>query len=112
MARSGWLIKNFNTIYWWSPPIMSKILSSPELRALIVEELTKTDKEDIKKMISKEMDKSLKSELKKILADELSKAIKSKNTKDDIGEITKKVLKKLYKDLSFHHPYIIDRIKV
>ena len=66
---------------------MSKILSSVELRAIIVEELTKTDKEDIKKMISKA-------------------------TKDDIGEITKKVLKRLYKDLSFHHPYIIDRIKV
>ena len=28
------------------------------------------------------------------------------------GEIAKKVIKKLYKDLSFHHPYIIDRIKV
>ena len=30
----------------------------------------------------------------------------------EIGDITKKVLKKLYKDLSYHHPYIIDRIKV
>jgi len=31
---------------------------------------------------------------------------------DDITDITKKVMKRLYKDLSYHHPYIIDRIKV
>jgi len=38
--------------------------------------------------------------------------LKSKDIKSDIGEVAKKVIKKLYKDLSFHHPYIIDRIKV
>jgi len=78
----------------------------------INEELTKTDKAEIKSMISKELDKSLKKELKKALEDEISKALNSKATKEEIGEITKKVIKRLYKDLSFHHPYIIDRIKV
>ena len=43
---------------------------------------------------------------------ELEKVLKSKDIKDDIGEITKTVIKRLYKDLSYHHPYIIDRIKV
>ena len=76
------------------------------------EELTKTDKADIKTLISKELDKTLKKEVKKILEDELSKALNSKATKEEIGDITKKVMKKLYKDLSYHHPYIIDRIKV
>jgi len=38
--------------------------------------------------------------------------MKSKDVKADMGEIAKEVLKKLYKDLSLHHPYIIDRIKV
>ena len=76
------------------------------------EELTKTDKAEIKRMISKELDSSLQKELKKALEEELAKALKSKDVKADIGEISKKVLKKLYKDLSFHHPYIIDRIKV
>jgi len=76
------------------------------------EELTKTDKAEIKRMISKELDSSLQKELKKALEEELTKALKSKDVKTDIGEISKKVLKKLYKDLSFHHPYIIDRIKV
>ena len=80
--------------------------------SVIAEELTKTDKADIKKMISDELDKSLRSELKKILQDELLKELGSKKTKEEIGEITKKIIKKLYKDLSFHHPYIIDRIKV
>ena len=50
--------------------------------------------------------------VKKILEDELPKALDSKATKEEIAEITKKVMKKLYKDLSYHHPYIIDRIKV
>jgi len=80
--------------------------------SVLAEALTKTDKDDIKRMISKELDKILKAELKKVLQDELESALRSKATKDEIGDITKKVLKKLYKDLSYHHPYIIDRIKV
>ena len=63
-------------------------------------------------MIDKEVGKVLKSELKKALEEELEKALKSKEVKGDIGEIAKSVIKKLYKDLSFHHPYIIDRIKI
>ena len=83
-----------------------------QLEESLNEELTKTDKAEIKRMISKELDSSLQKELKKALEEELTKALKSKDVKTDIGEISKKVLKKLYKDLSFHHPYIIDRIKV
>jgi hypothetical protein len=69
-----------------------------------MEELTKTDKAEIKRMISKE--------LKSMVEDEVAKALKSKDIKADIGDISKKILKKLYKDMSVHHPYIIDRIKV
>ncbi len=87
-------------------------LEELRLRKMVMEELTKTDKAEIKKMISDEMEKSLKPELKKILQDELIKELGSKKTKEEVGEIAKKVIKKLYKDLSFHHPYIIDRIKV
>ena len=87
------------------------LVTEEELETLN-EELTKTDKDDIKKMISKELDKVLKKEIKDVLEDELSKALNSKATKEEIAEITKKVMKKLYKDLSYHHPYIIDRIKV
>tara|TARA_Y100000034_G_scaffold136390_1_gene212546 strand:+ start:905 stop:1174 length:270 start_codon:yes stop_codon:yes gene_type:complete len=87
-------------------------LTETILKDLILEELTKTDKAEIKRMITKELDSSLKKELKKALEEELTKALKSTEIKADIGEIAKKVIKKLYKDLSFHHPYIIDRIKI
>lgn len=79
-------------------------ITKSRLQEIIVEELTKTDKAEIKRMIARE--------LKSMVEDEVAKAIKSKEIKDDIGDISKKILKKLYKDMSVHHPYIIDRIKV
>jgi|TARA_R110000824_G_scaffold10568_2_gene46430 hypothetical protein len=79
-------------------------ITKSRLHDIIVEELTKTDKAEIKRMIARE--------LKSMVEDEVAKAIKSKDIKDDIGDISKKILKKLYKDMSVHHPYIIDRIKV
>ena len=88
------------------------ILTQELLKELILEELTKSDKAEIKRMISKELDSSFKKELKKAIEEELSNALSSKQAQEDMGEIAKKVIKKLYKDLSFHHPYIIDRIKV
>ena len=78
------------------------------LKEIILEELSKKDKAEIKKMVTKELD----SALNKAVKEELEKVLKSKDIKNDIGVITKDVLKKLYKDLSFQHPYIIDRIKV
>jgi transcriptional accessory protein Tex/SPT6 len=87
-------------------------LTKEKLVALINEELSRVDKSEIKKMIDIAVEKGMKRDLKKVLEDELVKALKSKEIKGDIGEIAKKVIKKLYKDLSFHHPYIIDRIKV
>ena len=90
-------------------------LTQQRLKELIVEELTKTDKADIKRMISKELNKSKKdfeSQVKKEVEAEVEKALKAKATKEEIGDITKTILKKLYKDLSLHHPYVIDRIKI
>ena len=80
------------------------IITKNRLKDIILEELTKTDKDEIKRMVSKE--------LKSMVEDEVEKILKSKSVKDDIGDITKSVLKKLYKDLSIQHPYIIDRIKI
>jgi len=76
---------------------------------LILEELSKSDVKDI---VDAAIEKQLKKELPKAVKEELEKALKAKQIKSDIGEVAKKVIKKLYKDLSFHHPYIIDRIKV
>ena len=52
------------------------------------------------------------SDIKKMIQDEFEKLMKKKDTKDKMAELTKKVMKKLYRDLSLQHPYIIDRIKV
>tara|TARA_R110000744_G_scaffold5421_11_gene19198 strand:+ start:1179 stop:1457 length:279 start_codon:yes stop_codon:yes gene_type:complete len=90
-------------------------LTQEKLKALIAEELSKADKADIKRMISKELDKSQKDtekQLKKDVEAEVEKMLKATATKEEIGDITKKILKKLYKDLSLHHPYVIDRIKI
>ena len=87
---------------------MSILLVHPPGFESLQEELTKADKSEIEKIVAKQVQ----SELKKILEDELQKALRTKATKEEIGDITKKVLKKLYKDMSVHHPYIIDRIKV
>tara|TARA_R110000744_G_scaffold333519_1_gene438942 strand:- start:248 stop:508 length:261 start_codon:yes stop_codon:yes gene_type:complete len=79
------------------------------VKELILEELTKTE---IKDIVDAAIEKQIKKELPAVLKKELEKALKSKETRADVGEIAKQVIKKLYKDLSFHHPYIIDRIKV
>jgi endonuclease IV len=54
----------------------------------------------------------LKKELPKAVESELKKALDKKATKDEIATITKKVMKKVYSDISVHHPYIIDRVRL
>ncbi len=88
-------------------------ITKKKLRELIIEELTADDKAEIKKIASKEAETLLKSKtMKDLVAKEVEKSLNSTASKEQIGDITKKVLKKLYKDLSLQHPYIIDRIKV
>lgn len=76
---------------------------------MLKEELTKTE---IKDIIKSELDKVLKAELKKMVQDELKKVLKDKDAQNQIGDISKEILKKLYKDLSLHHTYVIDRVKL
>lgn len=76
---------------------------------MLKEELTKTEVKDI---IKSELDKVLKDELKKMVQDELKKVLKDKDVQNQIGDISKEILKKLYKDLSFHNTYVIDRVKL
>jgi len=85
------------------------IIKKSQLKQIIYEELSQSDKSDIKDMIGKELKSRA---IKDLIEDELAKLLKKKDMKTELGEISKQVLKKLYKDLSIHHPYIIDRIKV
>jgi hypothetical protein len=98
-----------------SDPTMALPIDERSIKHMIREALTKTDETAIKKMIAHELTTSysdITKNVKKVVEAELTKAFKTKDLKDDITDITKKVMKRLYKDLSYHHPYIIDRIKV
>ncbi len=80
------------------------------LKEIIVEELTKADVKDI---VSSEIEKQLSSKkIKKIIEDEITAALRKPKNKEEVADIAKKVLKRLYKDMSVQHPYMIDRIKV
>ncbi len=98
------------------------IITKQYVKELILEELTKAD---VKKMIDSAIEKSDKrnrkefekkelttADVRKEVDKTLEKMLKSKDVKSEFGDIAKELLKKLYKDLSMHHPYIIDRIKV
>tara|TARA_R100000234_G_scaffold105846_1_gene76235 strand:- start:368 stop:646 length:279 start_codon:yes stop_codon:yes gene_type:complete len=90
-------------------------LTERALKEIIAEELSSADKKEIKKMISTELDSfesKFKKSLKPIVEEELKKLLKTRDVKADVADISKKILKKLYKDLAFQHPYIIDRIKL
>ena len=98
-----------------SDPTMALPLGERAIKSMIREALTATDETNIKKLIAHELTTSysdITKNVKKVVEAELTKAFKTKDLKDDITDITKKVMKRLYKDLSYHHPYIIDRIKV
>jgi len=88
-------------------------LTNTRLKQLIREELDAADKVEIKKIAAKEAENAIKdADLKSMVEKEVKKELSSTATKEQIGDVSKKVLKRLYKDLSLQHPYIIDRIKV
>ena len=71
----------------------------------LLEEMTK---DEMKKLVKTELEKNL----KRMVEDELEKVLKdNKKVKNQIGDLSKEILKMLYKDLSIHHGYVIDRVK-
>lgn len=85
-----------------------------KVKNLIKEELSSSDKSEIKDMFKKELDKFMNSrELKKLIEDEILDAVgKDKKTREEIADLYKKITKELYKDLSLNNTYIIDKIKI
>lgn len=71
----------------------------------LLEEMTKGEIKDlVKDEIKKNLDKLVRDELEKMLKD-------NKQVKNQIGDLSKEILKMLYKDLSIHHGYVIDRVR-
>ena len=90
-------------------------LTQTELKSIIAEELSKKDKDEIKKIVSKEItsfEKKFVRTVKPMVEEELKKLLKTKAIEKNIAEISKRILKKLYRDLAIQHPYIIDRINL
>jgi len=90
-------------------------LTLRRIRQIISEELSKADKDQIKRLAASEarqINREFKKEIKDMIEEEMEKLLKKPATKEQLGELSKKILKKLYKDLSIQHPYIIDRIKI
>ena len=91
-------------------------ITATEIRRIISEELTKTDKSDIERMIKQhfkaDLDDAIAKAVEKAVKEEVQAVMSDKSTQKEMAEVSKKIIKKLYKDLSFHHPYIIDRIKI
>lgn len=91
-------------------------ISINEIKQIIAEELSNTDKNDIERMIKQQLKKDLEDSVVKAVEKAVKEEVKSvmgdKTTQKEMAEISKTIIKKLYKDLSFHHPYIIDRIKL
>ncbi len=85
-----------------------------KVKNLLKEELSSSDKSEIKDMFKKELDKFMNSrELKKIIEDEILDAVgKDKKTREEIADLYKKITKELYRDLSLNNTYIIDKLKV
>lgn len=85
-----------------------------KIKNLLNEELSSSDKSEIKDLFKKELNKFIDSkELKKIIEDEIQNAVsKDKKTREEIADLYKKITKELYKDLSINNSYIIDRLKI
>ena len=81
------------------------IMESLQPPIFLLEEMTKTEIKDlVKDEIKNNLEKMVKNELEKMLKD-------NKQVKNQIGDLSKEILKMLYKDLSIHHGYVIDRVR-
>lgn len=80
-------------------------MSNREPPLFLLENMTKTEIRDlVKDEIQKNLKRMVEEELEKVLKD-------NKKVKNQIGDLSKEILKMLYKDLSIHHTYVIDRVK-
>ena len=86
-------------------------ISKPELKKIIVEELTKGEVREIAK---EEAEKIFRKLLKSELEDHLVKLVKKRGgmTREEISIVARDMIKKLYRELSFNYPQILDRIKI
>tara|TARA_A100001388_G_C28359022_1_gene306939 strand:+ start:77 stop:358 length:282 start_codon:yes stop_codon:yes gene_type:complete len=91
-------------------------ITRSQIREILAEALTKTDKAEIGRIARKEaqaeIEKVVGRDLAATIQKEVTKALKDKATKQEIADISKKVVQKLYRSLAMEKSFIIDQIKV
>ena len=83
-----------------------------EVQHVLFEELSGSDKKEIKQIAKKEIESQIKSFIKDEFQKEFQKNLKDRDGRDQIADISKKVLKKFYKEIAFSYPQFIDRMTI
>ena len=87
-------------------------ISQSALKQIILEELTKADKDEIERISKKAAEDAIHKAFKEELEKELIKTLGKKASEEEIVKITKKILKKFYRELVINYPQLIDRLKL
>jgi hypothetical protein len=76
------------------------------------EDLTRSDKAEIKRIARREIEDMYRDELKQKVTKEVEKLLGGKKNQDIIVDVTKKVLRKFYRELAFNYTPAISRLKI
>jgi len=81
------------------------------LKQIILEELTK---KEVKEIAKEEAEKVFTKLLKSELEDHLVKLFKKRGgaSREEVSIVARDMIKKLYRELAFNYPQILDRIKL
>ena len=86
-------------------------ISKKVIKQIVLEELSK---KEVKEIAKEEAEKVFAKLLKSELEDHLVKLFKKRGgaTREEVSIATRDMIKKLYRELSFNYPQILDRIKL
>lgn len=76
------------------------------------EDLTRSDKAEIRRIARREVDDMYRDEIKQKVTKEVEKLLGGKKNQDIVVDITKKVLRKFYRELAFNYTPAISRLKI
>ena len=78
----------------------------------INEDLTRSDRTEIRKIARREIESVYSDELKKKIIKEVEKLLRGKKNQDIIVDVTKKILRKFHRELYFDYTPVISRLKI
>jgi len=81
-------------------------------KTALTEELSRSDRDEIRKIARREAETAYREVLKEKIIKEVEKILKGKKNQDTVLDITKKILKKFYRELYFDYTPVISRLKL